>query len=132
MPFLIDGDNLLGTWPGRGRTARDKRDLVRRLARLPAAGEHVVVAFDGFGSTRSLPGVIVTFSGAGSSADEALLDRLRTEPVPAAWTVVTSDRSLADRCRHLGAEVLRSDLFRRQLADPAPPSESSPSAARRR
>ncbi len=55
------------------------------------------------------------FSGRGRSADEWILDFLRSEPEPQGWLVVTSDRSLGDRCRHLSARVERSDRFRMRL-----------------
>ena len=34
MPYLVDGDNLLGTWPGRSRSDADKRRLSAELARM--------------------------------------------------------------------------------------------------
>jgi len=34
MPRLVDGDNLLGTWPGRSRAAEDKRALSRGMQGL--------------------------------------------------------------------------------------------------
>lgn len=94
MIYLVDGDNLLGTWPGRTRSACEKQRLAAEL------DGRAVVVFD-------LPG---------RSADDAILAALRREPNPAEWTVVTSDRSLSDRCRSLGASTERSHEFRRRLS----------------
>ena len=36
MPLLVDGDNLLGTWPDRGRSDAERRALAMQLGRLAA------------------------------------------------------------------------------------------------
>jgi hypothetical protein len=50
-----------------------------------------------------------------------ILELLRNERDPKGWTVVTNDRQLADRCRHLGARIEGPRPFRERLArgDPA-------------
>ncbi|NIM00941.1 MAG: hypothetical protein GTN89_08575 [Acidobacteria bacterium] len=116
MPFLIDGDNLLGTWRGRDRGDAAKRKLSFELARFAArVRRRCVVVFDGPSPAGSGFGGETRFSGHGRSADEWILDFLRAETEPRGWLVVTSDRSLADRCRHLAARTERSDLFRKRL-----------------
>ncbi len=122
MPFLVDGDNLLGSWPGRSRSDSERRALAFELDRFAARAERrVVVVFDGPAQPVAPPGGDVIFAGAaGQSADEALLARLKAEPDPRGWTVVTSDRSLGDRCRWIGARVERSDLFRSRLGPQEP------------
>jgi len=115
VPWLVDGDNLLGTWPGRTRTAETRRELAMGLARLGARERRrIVTVFDGRRPALAF-GADVLFAG-GRSADDVLLEFLREQPRPAEWIVVTSDRPLGDRCRHLGARVERSDRFRRRLA----------------
>ena len=48
MPILVDGDNLLGTWPGRRRSDAERRALAFELGRLAARlRRRVVVVFDG-------------------------------------------------------------------------------------
>lgn len=116
MPYLVDGDNLLGTWPGRARSDADKRWLSAELARM-ARREHrkVVVVYDGPEPPVPHPSHDVVFSGGGRRADDVIVERLRRESDPRGWIVVTSDRSLADQCRYMGARVERSDRFRPRL-----------------
>jgi hypothetical protein len=48
VPRVIDGDNLLGTWPGRSRADADKRALVREVDQLTRREKRrIVVVFDG-------------------------------------------------------------------------------------
>ena len=117
MPYLVDGDNLLGTWPGRSRSDAERRNLAFELDRLAARlGKRIVVVFDGRAQPGSALGPAVHFAGPAQAADEVILECLGQESDRRGWTVVTSDRSLGDRCRHLGARLVRSDLFRRRLA----------------
>jgi predicted RNA-binding protein with PIN domain len=117
VPRLIDGDNLLGTWPGRGRTDDDKRTLVREVDALKRRErKRIVIVFDGTAPAGVSHGPDVLYSGRGASADSRILALLRTERDPKGWTVVTNDRQLADRCRHLGARIERPRPFRERLA----------------
>lgn len=121
MPWLVDGDNLLGTWPGRRRCDAERRKLAFELVRLATGrGRRVVVVFDGPAPPSSHFGAEVRFAGVGRSADELILESLGREPDPRGWTVVTSDRSLGDRCRWLGARVERCDRFRPRLVPAGP------------
>lgn len=117
MPYLVDGDNLLGTWPGRERDDRERRRLARELDRWSARERRPsVVVFDGCDpGTAGAAGPSVMWAGPNRSADDAILGLLRQEADPRGWIVVTSDRSLGDRCRHLGARVERADAFRKRL-----------------
>lgn len=116
MPFLIDGDNLLGTWPGRRRSDADKRELAMQIARLAAnEARRFITVFDGSAPPGVSLGAGVRFSGPGRTADELILDILREQEDRRGWLVVTSDRSLGDQCRYLGARVERCDRFRGKL-----------------
>ena len=116
MPFLIDGDNLLGTW-GRRRTDAEKRKLAFDLERWARRqGRRVAVVFDGPEPGAPAFGPSVKFSGAGHTADDLILDMLRKQRDVRGWTVVTSDRALGDQCRFIGAGRERCDLFRRRLS----------------
>ena len=117
MPFLVDGDNLLGTWHGRRRSDAERRKLAFDLGRFSARERRrVVVVYDGVAPPGTNLGADVHFAGAHRSADDLILELLRREKEPRGWTVVTSDRPLGDQCRHLRARVERSDIFRGRLA----------------
>ena len=116
MPRIVDGDNLLGTWPGRRRSDAERRALEREVGRLAARERRrIVLVFDGESPLPSPPASDVLFSGKGRSADDVILSFLKQQTDRAGWTVVTSDRVLADQCRWLGAKVERCDRFRPRL-----------------
>jgi predicted RNA-binding protein with PIN domain len=121
VPRLIDGDNLLGTWPGRTRGDADKRALVREVDALKRYEKRrLVLVFDGSAPPGVSYGPDVHFSGIGRKADALILELLRRENDKRGWTVVTNDRSLADQCRYLGARVEGVKGFRERLGrDPA-------------
>jgi predicted RNA-binding protein with PIN domain len=116
MPHVIDGDNLLGTWPGRSRSDAEKRKLVREVWQL-ARIEHrrIVVVFDGSPPPGVSYGSQVLFSGPGRNADAVILEFLRAQIDRRGWTIVTSDRPLADQSRFLGAQVESTRTFRDRL-----------------
>ena len=116
MPRVIDGDNLLGTWPGKSRSDADKRALVREVDQLTRREKRrVVVVFDGSPPPGVSYGPDVLFSGKGRKADAVILELLRRESDKRGWTVVTNDRSLADQCRFVGARVEAARAFRERL-----------------
>ena len=117
MPFLVDGDNLIGT-AGKARTDGEKRKLAAELARFARkARRRVVVVFDGSTPNAAGFGGDVVFSGPGRSADDVIVDRLRALKDRRGWIVVTNDRSLGDRSRWLEARHERCPEFRRRLRD---------------
>ena len=116
MPFLVDGDNLLGAWKGRSRSDEEKRHLAGEIFRYAdQERKRIHIVYDGACPGPAPPSNDVLFSGHGRSADELILDRIRQEADPRGWIVVTNDRPLADRCRHLGARIERCDVFRKKL-----------------
>ena len=119
MPRIIDGDNLLGTWPGRRRSDAGRREVARAIGRWShRERRRAVVVFDGPDPPVPPPVHDVHYSGGGTSADDWIIDYLRRLPRAAGWIVVTNDRSLGDQCRHLGARVERCEQFRQRLAAP--------------
>ena len=66
MPFLVDGDNLLGTWPGRRRSDAERRQLAMELGRMAARERRrIVTIFDGPPQPATSYGTDVHFSGPG-------------------------------------------------------------------
>jgi hypothetical protein len=120
MPYLVDGDNLLGTWPDRKRSDADRRSLAFELGRFATRWRRrIVVVFDGTEPPGGRLGADVHFSGRGRTADDVILDYLRGVGDRRGWIVVTSDRSLGDQCRYLEARIERCDRFRKRLTEPA-------------
>ena len=125
MPWLIDGNNLLGLSRERGAKDRASRSrLVHALAGYARAQRtKVTLVFDGdpdagiASSTLHLGGLTVLWAGAGSDADTRILGLLDRANDPAGYIVVTSDRSLGDRARHRRARVVRSHEFRKTLEE---------------
>ncbi|MDH3785462.1 MAG: NYN domain-containing protein, partial [Acidobacteriota bacterium] len=94
MPWVFDGDNLLGTWPGRKRDDRGRRSIAGELRRFGAVSKRrIFIVFDGSPRNRESFGRCVHFPAAGESADDWILAHLRKQDEVAGWTVVTSDRS---------------------------------------
>ena len=114
MPYFLDGNNLIGLARGAKRPGEDDRAalLSELSARLRTTRASVRVFFDGEGRSTSMG--TLTVSGAGGSADEAIVRELTASKDPRQITVVTADQTLARRCRDLGAKTLSpSDFWRR-------------------
>jgi predicted RNA-binding protein with PIN domain len=122
MAYVVDGNNVMGQTPG---WHRDKSGARRRLAEQLAAfarvkKARVTVVFDGE-PDRSMPeasayrGVKVYYAEKGSDADARIERLVESSPHPRGLTVVTSDRRLAFAVRSLGAAVVRSGEFRKQV-----------------
>ena len=122
MAYLVDGNNVMGQRVGWHRDkAGARRRLLGELARFArSAGAPVVVVFDGAPDPAvpdgaCLEGVRVYYAAAGSDADTRITRLVQDAPAPAALTVVTSDRRLADAVRNLGARGMRAGALRRHL-----------------
>jgi predicted RNA-binding protein with PIN domain len=113
MPFLIDGNNLLGLRPEV--LAKEPGIRSRLVSQLAAFAREkrtsVVVVFDGepdedgLRSEMTLGSVRVVFSGRTSDADGRILKILDEAKDPAGYTLVTSDRVLGDRARQRRAAI---------------------------
>jgi hypothetical protein len=122
MPYLVDGNNLMGRAAARGLGgAADRRGVVAAVAALAAGrGGRFTVVFDGapdahFAGDTALGAVRVEFA-APRSADDRILARVRAARNPRDLTVVTDDRALAAAARNLGARVSGVDAFLDRLA----------------
>jgi predicted RNA-binding protein with PIN domain len=121
--WLVDGMNLIGSRPDRWWNDPDRavRRLIGELDRYAAStGEAVTVVFD-----RQPPGVPAGVHGAAevafasrrgrNAADDEIVWMLEENRAPDSFRVVTSDRRLGERVRHLGAGVTSSLSFRRRM-----------------
>jgi predicted RNA-binding protein with PIN domain len=101
---------------------RDRQGAMRSLAERLAAfadatGEPVAVVFDGRPFEVDAPPVDVSFAPTRgpNAADDEIARRVDADDDASDLTVVTSDRTLADRVRAHGAGVAGSGPFRRRL-----------------
>jgi predicted RNA-binding protein with PIN domain len=121
--WLVDGMNLIGSRPDRWWNNPDRamRRLIEELDRFASTtGDDVTVVFD-----RQPPDVAPGMHGAvgvafasrrgRNAADDEIVRMVADDRVPARFRVVTSDRQLVDRVRHLGAGVEPSSRFRRRI-----------------
>jgi uncharacterized protein YaiI (UPF0178 family) len=115
MPWLIDGSNVLGAMRVDRHGEEGKRGLVRLLAGFARANRtRVTCIFDGPeppSFARHLGAVSVVFS-AGRSADDIIVERAAQGR---GWSVVTSDRGLANRVQRRQVEVIAPVAFIRQM-----------------
>jgi predicted RNA-binding protein with PIN domain len=128
MPYLIDGNNLLGLRPeliSKDPGARAR--LVHRLAGFARDKRtRVTVVFDGepdetLGREEmELGDLRVLFAGRTADADSRILRILREADDPAGYVVVTSDRALAERVKRFRSRQITSLSFRRSLDETVP------------
>lgn len=113
MPYLLDGNNLVGSVRRTSRpSAEDREALVREIAdRLRRTRARAVLFFDGSGGTGgSLGPLTVRYSGK-SSADDSIVGLVGDSRAPQEYIVVTADQGLARRVRDRGAKALRPEDF---------------------
>lgn len=126
MPYLIDGHNLIGALPDISHEdPNDEAELVIKLKGFVARKRtKCTVIFD-----HGLPGgpsnlgggsVTVVFASAQhTNADALLKRRISNIRDVKAWTVVSSDREVADyarrrRLRHMSSQDFARELDRRE------------------
>ncbi|HEY6052188.1 MAG TPA: NYN domain-containing protein [Thermoanaerobaculia bacterium] len=128
MPYYLDGNNLIGIARRTARPGEDDRTalLSELSARLRGNRSSVRVFFDGDGRSAALGAL--TVSGAGGSADEAILREIGRASDARQITVVTADRELARRSRDAGAKTMApADFWNRfggsAAAEPGKPGK---------
>jgi hypothetical protein len=126
MPYLLDGNNLIGLVRGTPRPgAGDRQALVAELAeRLRKTRARAVLFFDGPAGERplSLGSLNVRVPSSGS-ADDAIVREVERARAPAEMVVVTADRGLARRVRDAGGSTCEPSRFFDRFgrgADPPP------------
>ena len=125
MPYLIDGNNLLGSWGGpRGEDDR-RGEVVRRVAAFcRARNVKATVVFDGHPlrpemAAQELGPLTLRVPPPGGDADTVIRELVERAPRASEVVVVTSDKALYSYVKTLGAAVMRAhewNALERQLA----------------
>ena len=114
MPYLIDGNNLLGSWGGPSSDDDRRGEVVRRVAAFcRAKGGRATIVFDGHPlrpdlAAQNLGPVSLRVPPQGEDADTVIRELIERAENPAQWVVVTSDKALYSYVKTLGASVLRA------------------------
>jgi predicted RNA-binding protein with PIN domain len=114
VPYLIDGNNLLGSWGLRARGKDLRPEVVRRVSAFcRARGARAVLVFDGAPlrsdrPAQELGAVSVKVAPPGGDADAVIRDLVDASRTPKDLVVVTSDKALYSYARTRGASVLRA------------------------
>ena len=114
MPYLLDGNNLIGRVRRTSKpSTEDRAALIAEIAgRLRQTRAKATIFFDGPAGERasSLGSLSVRVPSSGS-ADDAIVREVERAKAPGEAVVVTADRGLASRCRDAGAKVSSPDEF---------------------
>src|SRR4029453_14571637 len=100
MPYLIDGNNLLGSWGGPRDQDDRREEVVRRVAAFcRARGVKATLVFDGHPlrpdmASQDLGPVSLRVPPKGQDADTVIRELVERAPRPAEVIVVTSDKAL--------------------------------------
>lgn len=113
MPYLIDGNNVLGGVDPRA-PGDPRAELVPRVAEFcRRQGARATLVFDGRPFREDLVGaqhlgsVTLRFAERHGNADSLIEALVERHDRPGELTVVTSDKALYERCRSLGARAMR-------------------------
>jgi predicted RNA-binding protein with PIN domain len=125
MPFLVDGNNLLGHLLGGPTASDEERRAVQAkiAARVRSGKSSVVLFFDGepeAGKREAWMGALTIRYAGNRSADDAIIEAVERAKARRDCHVVTDDRALAERARHRGARSLSVSDFWGRLGDEAP------------
>ena len=137
LPYLIDGNNLLGSWGGPQEGDDRRHEVVRRVAAFcRGRNARATVVFDGHPlrddlAAQELGPVSVRVPPPGTDADSLIRELVERAARPAELIVVTSDKALYSYVKTLGAAVMRAhewNALERRIASrrPAPPGGEKP------
>lgn len=114
MPYLIDGNNLLGSWGGPSLPGDGRQEVVRRVAEFcRAKGARAILVFDGAPfrpelQDQQLGPVTIRFPGPGKDADSLIREIVDAAERPSELIVVSSDKPVYSYARTRGARALRA------------------------
>jgi len=123
MPYLIDGNNLIGHMPDLHLKNRIDRSrlLTRLLAFQQVKNTRVVLVFDGPPDDNFAPekfqgrAFSVRFPDIGENADSVIQDIISRETDLRQFFVVSSDREIRRYAHASGAKTLKCEEFLREL-----------------
>lgn len=123
MPYLIDGNNLIGfVSTFSQKDPRSRLDLLGQLWLFQRATRtRLLVVFDGpsdpdlVEECRLWPKFQLHFARPGEKADELILNLIQKNHQPGTIILVTSDRELQAMGRLKGVKILTSAEFARRL-----------------
>lgn len=125
MPWIVDGNNVLGVTGADRHADEPKRELVRLLSGFARQKRtRVTAVFDGpepSSFARHLGPVTVIFSGA-RKADDVIVERASAGR---GWNVVTADRGLAARVERRAVRVVAPSALLREIDSAAADPERS-------
>jgi predicted RNA-binding protein with PIN domain len=114
VPYVIDGNNLLGSWGGPQGQDDRRAEVVQRVAAFcRAKGARATLVFDGHPlrpdmEAQDLGPLRLRVPPAGQDADTVIREIVDTAERPAELVVVTSDKALYSYAKTAGASVLRA------------------------
>jgi predicted RNA-binding protein with PIN domain len=126
VPYLIDGNNLLGSWGGPVKGDDRRADVVRRVAAFcRGRGARATIVFDGHPlradmAAQELGPVSIRVPPSGTDADTVIRELVDRSPRPAELIVVTSDKALYSYAKTRGTAVLRAhewNVLQRKIAE---------------
>ncbi|HLA77311.1 MAG TPA: NYN domain-containing protein [Vicinamibacteria bacterium] len=133
MPYLIDGNNLLGSWGGP-RAGDDRRaEVVQRVVEFcRARGAKATLVFDGRPlrsdlAAQTLGSVAIRVPPPGQDADTLIREIVDRSTRPQELIVVTSDKPLYSYARTRGASVLRAHEWNAEERRRRGPKRAGPS-----
>jgi len=129
VPFLVDGNNLLGRLiGGADATEEEKRAVQAKIAaRVRNGRSSVVLFFDGepvAGRREGWLGNLTVRYAGNRTADDAIIEAVERSKARRDCHVVTDDRALAERARSRGARALSiADFWGRVGDEESPPGD---------
>jgi predicted RNA-binding protein with PIN domain len=126
VPYLIDGNNLLGSWGGPAVAGDGRHEVVRRVADFcRAKGARAIIVFDGAPFRpelveQQLGGVTIRFPAPGVEADVLIRQIVDESERPGDFVVVSSDKPVYSHARSRGARALNAREWNELARDVKP------------
>ena len=131
MPYVIDGNNLLGSWGGPTQEDDRRAEVVRRVAAFcRARGAKATLVFDGHPlrpdmEAQDLGPLRLRVPPHGQDADTVIREIIDGTARASELVIVTSDKALYSYAKTAGASVLRAhewNAIERRIVKDAPSS----------